>query len=137
MKLLVWILKHDWEDDSSLSVHGSEQAAKNDIRQYVEENWDNDLMDGNNFPVDDPDFAVQLYFEATEDYEWYSITNSLVDFPDLPEVPNQDVVLTSDECAIAVKAIGQITYKEAAEELGITAQEAVQIVDSAYNKLKD
>jgi len=98
-------------------------------------------MDEEQMPVDHVN-AVNMYFEFHEDMEYYTIYNEVVDFPALDDtgvhgMPENEIVLTANECAAVVAALGKTNYGAVAKELGISKVSACEYMDSAYNKLKD
>ena len=137
MKLKVWKWRHDWDDDSSTSLYGSEAAAKLAVHQYVHEQWDKGVMEDEKF-TRDPDTDIEKYFECHGDHEWYSITSEMTEFSDLPNV-DDEVVLTSNECAVVVAALSYSKYGEISKEMEVPMElkDIMECVDSAYNKLKD
>jgi hypothetical protein len=136
MKLNVWILHHSWEDDSSISLYPSHEAAEGAIQAYVHDQWAEGNMDECVQPSD-PAEAVQEYFSQHEDYEWYSAYSRQVDFPHLPDIPDEEVVLTAEECAAVIVALDKVTTGAVQGVLGCGSTAAIELVDSAYNKLKD
>jgi hypothetical protein len=136
MKLTVWILSHKWEDDDSINLYPSHDAAEEAIQAYVHDQWNEGNMDDCEYPGD-PAEAVAQYFCQHEDYEWYSVYSQHVDFPHLPDIPDEDVILTANECAAVVVALDHTKYGDIVAALGVGGKEASEIVDSAYNKLKD
>ena len=85
MKLKVWILFHRWDGDESSNLHATKEDAENAIQSYVMDQWEEGVMDDEEMP-NDPNDAVQKYFEYHEDMEWHNIYSQTVNFPDL-EIP--------------------------------------------------
>lgn len=138
MKLNVWILSHKWEDDDSINLYPSHDAAEGSIQAYVHDQWAEGNMEGCEQPSD-PAAAVQDYFSAHEDYEWYSVYSQQIDFPHLPDIPDEEVILSSQECE-AILSLGSGT--EASElvrdDLGLADKDQAEaILDSIHQKLKD
>ena len=137
MKLKVWILFHRWDGDESSNLHATKEAAEEAIQSYVMDQWEEGVMDDEEMP-NDPNDAVQRYFEYHEDMEWYNIYSQKVDFPDL-EIPDEEVVLTANECAIVVMALELEGLPVLAVGTGLAPDEekADEWIQSAYQKLKD
>jgi len=135
MKLRVWKWHHDWEDDSDTSLYPSEAAAIQAVQIYVRNSWD---VEGEGCPDDDAE-AVVKYFQYNEDVEWYSISSQEVEFHNIPDVPEEEIVLNPDECA-AVVALLEIPGVNAIVKNALNLNklaDANVITGSVYGKLKD
>ena len=110
MNLTVWVLFHRWDGDESSTLFSTKYPG---VRTY-------------------------LASEYHEDMEWYNIYSQKVNFPGL-EIPDEEVVLTSDECAIVVMALELEGLATLAVGTGLAPNEetADELIQSAYQKLKD
>ncbi len=138
MKLRVWILAHKWEDDDSINLYPSKDAAEGSIQVYVNDQWNEGGMDGCVQPSD-PAEAVQQYFSQHEDYEWYSVYSQQIDFTHLPDIPDEEVVLSSQECE-AILSLGSEPHASelVRDDLDLADKDQAEaILDSIHQKLKD
>jgi hypothetical protein len=135
MKLKIWKWYHNWGDDSSTALYPTEAAASEAIYNYVRDNWNEGVMDDEELSGEaGPD--IEKYFEW-HDEEWYSLEAQDVEFNNLPAIQDEDVILTSDECAVVVAALDAVDFEEIAEDMNIPPQLAADLITSAYNKIKD
>jgi len=140
MKLKVWKWYHNWGDDSGTMLYPSEAAAIQAIHSYVHDQWNDGLMDEDIEFSGDASVDIEMYFDWHSDDEWYSLESQIVEFPDIPEVPDQDVVLDSDECAAIIALIDYCapeTLNGVLSETGKTKKEANLLLNGVYQKLKD
>ncbi len=138
MKIKVWKWQHNWTEDSGTYLYASEAAAKLAIHQYVHEQWNEGLMDDEEF-TGNTDADIQKYFERHDEQEWYSLTSETVEFLNVPNVPDAEIVLSSNECAVIVAALSYSGYGEISREMEVPMEleDIRECVDSAYDKLKD
>ena len=137
MKLRVWVLDHDWGDDHSVCLFPSEQAAREAIQGYVHEQWNEGMMDDEEYPGD-PQVAVEIYFDRFDE-ECFHIHQQTVIFPEIPDLPNEEVVLNPDECAAMVTLLDYAhgLVGDVGGELAKPDEEVQELFNSVYEKLKD
>jgi len=138
MKLRVWKWYHNWGDDTSTNLYSSEAAAIQAIHHYVQQQWEEGVMDDEEFSgIDQQD--IQKYFEWHEDQEWYSLDNQMVEFPEIPAVQDEDVILSSEECeAILCLGADPNASEQLRYDLGLDHKDQAEaILDSIHQKLKD
>ncbi len=137
MKLRVWKWYHGWGDDHSISLWPTEVTALVAIHEYVRDAWnEGDYMDDVEF-TGDWEVDTQKYFECHNETEWYSLDPEVVEFPDNVALADNEIELSSDECAVVVHILGEASYAFVAEKMGLRMEEVAEHLDSAYRKLKD
>jgi len=99
-------------------------------------------MDDEPIPEDISE-AVDMYFDVMSQDEWYTIKHAQVNLPDpppeQPKLPEEGVVdLTATECeAIRVALCSYHARNEVADEMGISREEAAEIMLKTYDKMED
>lgn len=71
----VWVLRVDHRHGADVTVHSSVAAAKESLREWVHSWWDETAgrCGAPDAPPDNPDEAIQFYFEAMAGEESYAI----------------------------------------------------------------
>lgn len=130
----VWIWEYCCDGDQSYTVYGTEQAALDAVYGYVVDNWDNAVPD-EPMPEGRND-AINRYFEAQQDIEWYEISRRKVShLPDLPP-PENAVEMSPEELRLCVEGLRNLQYGQAAGVLDVPPLEAADVIESAIKKLE-
>ena len=142
MKRQVWILQQCYGEeglDKGVGAHPSKAAALDSLEAYVLDRWLE--ADPDDVPPDEQQECIDVFYEKHQDEESWSLSPRTVDFPDLPD---DETILTSDECSTILIALGHIEYGQVADELPprlngreATPKEACNLIDSVVIKLRD
>jgi hypothetical protein len=133
MSVKIWKLLVNCGEGEDTYLHGSEEAARRDLFEFVRDSWDQN--DWGDMPLDRDD-AISLYFEINDAEQWYSIEGENVELGD--DFQDDAVVdLTPEEVRAIVGALAHVSVIKLSGLLEVEAGPLSATIQSAYNKLKD
>ncbi len=133
MIIRIWQWKHDSDDGTYVSLYGSEQAALQDIYEYVLGEWDPDTY---GVLPEQQSLAIELYFAANDEREWSTIVGQNVEVGDLPLAADA-IDLTPEEVGVITEALMLVNFNQVSKAMELSLGKTANAIDSAYAKLKD
>lgn len=133
----VFVLKHDWGDDLSITVHPTLEDAQSTIYEIVRENWTVEGFD-KECPEDHAS-AIDEYFDAHIDSEWHDILD--YEIPGTgQEIPGEEVLLSpveQDLLCHLMQSVGAKTRDRFLRKHLMTRPGFDQLLNEVYRKIKD
>lgn len=127
----VWLLTIVGHNGIESSVYNNRMEAEEVLFNYVRDSWD-EYLDGDEMPPG-PMEAINYFFEAMEEVEWYELGSK--EFPGAPPGENE-VDLSEEEVGVALAALDYADYLDVAAETGVGPDRARQAMQGVRDKLR-
>ena len=126
--------------EATRSLHTNSHGAYTDLKLFVEEHWDEEILDRQVDEFECSADMIEHFFELLEDDYQYEITSQPVRGPavaEQPELGPDEVILEGVELEVTLYALKGVDIYKMSDDLPFSASHSLSLVRGVIKKLKD